>query len=253
MEIILPSQKLALLDYMQLLKYQLSEWLIIETKLVDQASQTMTVSSVAELLNELFAAYQGRILVCNKTEVLMLIEWGKDNSPQKLAKKIGEKLPPDVCETVVVPPTQKGLKKIELLLVPTTEEKGQMYKARVARSENIFLVADDDMYMRLLAKKGLQDLGTVIEAGEGKLVAEMYRTHNPDMVLLDIHMPDLTGQEVLAKLLEIDPHAYVVMLSADSSIENVQWAKQHGASGFLTKPFEKSKLLAYVENCGTTK
>lgn len=239
-----------LLEYMGLLKYRLHDWLIVEVKLA-AAQQVTDTSSVAALIHQLFGVNEGRILVCNATEVLMLIEWGQNNNPKNVVKIIGERLPGDICETTVAPPTKDGLKKIELLIAPPASEKEMLYRHRISRRDNIFMVIDDDMYMRLLAKKGLQDKGAVIEVLAGSEAVAAYETHNPDIVLLDIHMPDINGQEVLDKLKELDPKAHVIMLSADSSLENVKLAKQQGAKGFLAKPFNKTKLLELVDACPT--
>jgi len=250
MQIIPSNQRSLLLEYMGLLKYQLHEWLIVEVKL--SATQQVTdTSAVAELMHQLFGVNEGRILICNPTEVLMLIEWGKDNNPKNLVKIIGERLPGDICETTIAPPTKDGLKKIELLIAPPASEHEMLYRSRIARRENVFLIIDDDMYTRLLAKKGLEDIGAVIEVSAGSEAVAAYETHNPDIVLLDIHLPGIGGQEVLDKIRAADPKAYVIMLSADSSLENVQLTKQRGAKGFLTKPFNKARLREYVDACPT--
>jgi two-component system chemotaxis response regulator CheY len=253
MQILATSQRLLLLEYMALLKYRLAEWLIVEAKVTNLDKADLNSEAVATLFHKAFGDYEGRILICNPTEVLMFIEWGKDNSPQKLSQKISAQLPADICETKVVPPTKEGLKRIELMITPTVIEKGTLFATRLERQNNVFLIADDDMYIRTLAKKALQDRGTVFEVGEGQRVAEAYTTHNPDLVLLDIHMPGHSGDEVLNQLKGADPKAHIIMLSADSSVENIQYTKQHGAKGFLAKPFNKARLLEFVEGCPTVK
>jgi two-component system chemotaxis response regulator CheY len=117
-------------------------------------------------------------------------------------------------------------------------------------AENIIvLVADDDMYMRLLVKKGV-GVGTVVhEVADGSEVLSAYKTHVPNILFLDIHMPNLEGPIVLRSILEFDPNAYIVMLSADSTPENVKMTSQYGAKGFLGKPFTKEKLQDYVKKC----
>jgi CheY-like chemotaxis protein len=251
MQIFLSSQRLMLLEYMARLKFRLPEWLIVELRLINSDQTELDIAAVADLLNDTFGDYEGRILICTATEALMLIEWGKDNSPQKLAKKIGAKFPAEVCETKIETPTKEGVKRIEIKIGPAGEE-GTLYAARMQREGNVFLIADDDMYIRSLVKKALQGAGTIFEMGEGHKVLDTYKVCNPDIVLLDIHMPGLNGPEVLIHLKELDPSAYIIMLSADSTPENVQSAHQHGAKGFLAKPFNKARLLEYVEACPTT-
>ncbi|MDR3449136.1 MAG: response regulator [Alphaproteobacteria bacterium] len=253
MEILSPSQRFLLLEYLAVLRHHLNEWLIVEAKLADGTGEDMTSAGVGELLQRLFPGYEGRILICNKTEVLMVIKWGTAESPTQLTKKVRAELPENTCEMITTTPTREGLRKIELMIAPPAAGENPFYKARLARRENIFLLADDDMYIRSLTKVGLKGLGTVIEAGEGTQAVAAYKAHNPDILLLDIHMPGLSGQEVLEQVKAWDPSAYVIMLSADSSRENVQWTHQHGAKGFLTKPFNKAKLLEWVDACPTIK
>jgi len=253
MQIFTAPQRLLLLEYMELLKYRLAEWLIVEVKLTSPDKIDHNSEAIAQLLNKVFGDYEGRILICNQAEVLMFIEWGKNNSPQKLSDKISAKLPSDICETKITPPTKEGLKRIGLMITPASTELGILFAARLERQNNVFLIADDDMYIRTLAKKTLQRCGAVFEIGEGQQVLEAYKTHNPDLVLLDIHLPGLSGVEVLNQLKEIDPKANVIMLSADSSLENIHYTKQHGAKGFLAKPFNKARLLEFVEACPTIK
>jgi two-component system chemotaxis response regulator CheY len=181
----------------------------------------------------------------------MLIEWGKDNSPQALTRIVQTKLPANSCEVNVLPTTRDGLKKIGLMIAAQQSGAPRFYHDRIARAETVFLVADDDMYMRLLAHKGLEPYGRVVEVADGASIEDAYKLQNPDMVLLDIHMPGLDGQTALARLTALDPKAYVIMLSADSSLENVKGARQNGASGFLAKPFDKARLIKYVEACPT--
>jgi two-component system chemotaxis response regulator CheY len=252
MEVIPASQRLSLLTFMQSLKQGLENWLIVELKLTNTVQEEISIAAVAKLLGGEFVAFNGRILICTPSEALMLIEWGKDKTAGQLAKKIGTTLPPNVCETTVLLPNQGAIKKFELFL-SSVEDFGQMYRDRLARNETIFLVADDDPYMRLLVKQGLKEFGSVIEVAEGDRVAEVYKEFNPDMVLLDIHMPGLSGKDALTSVQELDPEAYIVMLSADSSAQNVQLARKNGAKGFLAKPFSKTKLLEYVDICPTAK
>lgn len=250
MDIVPYSQRLKLLEYIARLKYQLAEWLIVELN-VSVPTENMSSTTVATLLHNLFKDNDGLVLECNSTNVLMLIQWGKKNSPQKLANQISYHLPSEVCDTKIFPPTKEGLQKIAVTIAGSTSQGNSLYTQRVLRNQKIFLIADDDMYMRTLAKTGLKEIGTVVEIATGNDVTEAYKKHNPDMVLLDIHLPGLSGQEILRQLTDLDPKAYVVMLSADSSPENVRWTHQHGAKGFLAKPFGKSKLLEYAEACPT--
>ncbi|OFW87090.1 MAG: hypothetical protein A3J37_05440 [Alphaproteobacteria bacterium RIFCSPHIGHO2_12_FULL_45_9] len=122
---------------------------------------------------------------------------------------------------------------------------------RKARVEKIILIADDDMYMRMLIKKGIGSHYTVQEVIHGSEIVAAYKKYLPDILFLDIHMPGKDGLENLEAILTYDPQAYIIMLSSDSSPENVIWTTKHGAKGFIAKPFAKDKLVEYVKKCPT--
>ena len=97
----------------------------------------------------------------------------------------------------------------------------------------------------------MREYGTIIEVDSGDKVVTKYLNHNPDMVILDIHMPGKSGLNVAEELLDVDPDAYVIVFSADSKAQNVLTAMERGANGFLSKPPQKEKIDAYVKRCMT--
>ena len=82
-------------------------------------------------------------------------------------------------------------------------------------------------------------------------VLKFYHEHNPDILFLDIHMPGRTGLDLINEILEIDPDAYIIILSADSSADNVVKAINKGAIGFLSKPPAKDRMQQYINQCIT--
>jgi signal transduction histidine kinase/ActR/RegA family two-component response regulator len=89
----------------------------------------------------------------------------------------------------------------------------------------------------------------LISAMQGSLGLELVREHRPDLVLLDLHLPDLSGEEVLARL-QADPSTAgipVVMLSADATPGQVERFEAQGASAYLTKPLDVRKFLDLLD------
>jgi DNA-binding response OmpR family regulator len=117
--------------------------------------------------------------------------------------------------------------------------------------KNIVLVADDDFYIRNIVKLALQDFAEVIEAETGEEVLALYKKHNPDVVLLDLHLPKKSGKDVLKEVLAHHAAAYVVMLSADCVVGNVKETSTDGAKSFIAKPFSKNTLLRHISACST--
>ena len=89
----------------------------------------------------------------------------------------------------------------------------------------------------------------LITALAGNLGVEMARQHRPDLIVLDVHMPDLSGFEVLELLGQDDRTASipVVMLSADASHEQIQRFRDAGARDYLTKPLDLQHFLTQLD------
>jgi two-component system chemotaxis response regulator CheY len=114
---------------------------------------------------------------------------------------------------------------------------------RVAR----ILVVDDAAFARVRTSRTLIGAGhEVLEADNGRRAIEMYQEHRPDLVLLDITMPEMDGIETLSELRRLDPGAQVAILTAVGHQSVVVDAIKRGARDFLVKPIEPERLLAVV-------
>ena len=111
------------------------------------------------------------------------------------------------------------------------------------------LICDDAAFMRMMIKDILTKNGYVIagEAENGKIAVEKYAEVKPDLVLLDITMPEMDGIQALKKIRETDPNAVVVMCSALGQQAMVIEAIQSGAKDFIVKPFQADRVLEAVK------
>jgi two-component system chemotaxis response regulator CheY len=239
-----------LLDYLPTIKQTLKEWQLVDVRLLDE-DEGFTVARAAALLQNLFKERDGKIYLCNDNDIFMLIRWGQANHPQQIARRIEATLPPGSCLVEVQQPTSDGLQKLVVKIKMGQAPEGSDASRRVRRRENVVLVADDDMYMRTLVKKGIAAQATLYEVDNGREVIAAYKKYQPDVLFLDIHLPGKTGTEILTDLMNADPDAYVIMFSSDSSKDNVELAMQQGARGFMTKPFSREKLMEYLKKCPT--
>jgi two-component system, chemotaxis family, chemotaxis protein CheY len=124
-------------------------------------------------------------------------------------------------------------------------------KQRRAHAVGVILLIEDDLIARGMIASALQKEYTVLQAKDARSGVAAYIANAPDMVLLDIHLPDHDGHKVLDRLKFLDPEAYVVMVSADAVVNNVLSTNACGSSGFIKKPFSKDKILAYIKRCPT--
>ena len=110
------------------------------------------------------------------------------------------------------------------------------------------MVVDDAAFMRLRCAKMLTEKGyEVVEAADGLEAVEKYKEYGPNVVLLDITMPNMDGIAALKRLLEMDPQAKVAMVTAMGQQSMVIEALKSGAKDFVVKPFDAARVLAAVE------
>ena len=111
------------------------------------------------------------------------------------------------------------------------------------------LVVDDAAFMRMMIKDILVKNGYNIagEAENGLKAVEKYAETQPDLVLMDITMPEMDGIQALKKIKEQDPNASVVMCSAMGQQAMVIESIQSGARDFIVKPFQPDRVLEAVK------
>jgi two-component system chemotaxis response regulator CheY len=112
------------------------------------------------------------------------------------------------------------------------------------------LIVDDAVFMRNILRAIIKDKGyTVIaEAASGIEAMRSLHDHSPDIVLLDIILPDVNGLDLLDSILKVRPQARVVICSSIGQEPIIKKALDHGAKAFIQKPFTPEKVLAALEN-----
>jgi two-component system chemotaxis response regulator CheY len=107
------------------------------------------------------------------------------------------------------------------------------------------LIVDDAAFMRLAIKNVLTKNGfsVVAEAQNGREAVEKYMEHKPDIVTMDITMPDMTGIEALKQIRALDPQAKIVMISAMGQENMVKEAILSGAKSFIVKPYKEEHIV----------
>lgn len=111
------------------------------------------------------------------------------------------------------------------------------------------LIVDDAAFMRMmikniLAKNGYEIVG---EAENGQVALDLYKQHKPDLVTMDITMPEMDGIEGVKAIRGVDPNANVIMCSAMGQQSMVMEAIQAGAKDFIVKPFQQDRILQAIE------
>ncbi|MCD6102851.1 MAG: two-component system response regulator [Thermotogae bacterium] len=114
------------------------------------------------------------------------------------------------------------------------------------------LIVDDAAFMRMLLKDIISKGGyeVVGEAANGVDAVEKYKELKPDVVTMDITMPEMNGIEAIKKIKEIDPNAKIIVCSAMGQQAMVVEAIQAGAKDFIVKPFQHSRVIEALQKVG---
>lgn len=112
------------------------------------------------------------------------------------------------------------------------------------------LIVDDSTFMRMLLKEKVSNLGQteIFEAANGKQALETAKKQNPDLILLDIILPDINGETVLSNLRKAGIKTKVIMITAVGQKTVIQRCKKLGINGYIVKPFDDTKITNLIKN-----
>ncbi|NMA33235.1 MAG: response regulator [Clostridiaceae bacterium] len=120
----------------------------------------------------------------------------------------------------------------------------------MSKDRPTILICDDSLLVRKKMKDCLNEYGdfNIIEASSGQTSVELFRQNEPDLVFLDIVMPDKNGIEALQEMREIKKDVKIIMLSSSGTKSHLKAAMEAGASDFIQKPWEKSQIEHILKN-----
>ncbi len=112
------------------------------------------------------------------------------------------------------------------------------------------LIIDDEAHVRVLIRMLLKQLGieTVWEAADGHAALDQAAAHKPNVILLDINLPQVGGLEVLAKLKAAHPKIPVIIVSSQSTMKTVIQTRELGAEAYVLKHAPKSEVLQMLSD-----
>lgn len=111
------------------------------------------------------------------------------------------------------------------------------------------LVVDDIQVMRglLISSLRMLDIIEVQEAGNALTALEIFNKSKIDIVFLDINMPNTSGLTILEQLRSLNPSIFIIMVSGESSLDNVKKFIALGAKGFIVKPYTMVRIKAMID------
>jgi two-component system chemotaxis response regulator CheY len=110
------------------------------------------------------------------------------------------------------------------------------------------LIVDDALFTRMMLRNILADNGfnAVVEAETGTEAIWAYERWKPDIVIMDINMPEMDGMTAIKNILRIDPEAKIIVCSALGEKQLMLEALEEGVIDFITKPFQPEKVLEVI-------
>lgn len=114
---------------------------------------------------------------------------------------------------------------------------------------NRILVVDDAAFMRMMIRDILTKNGYEVcgEANDGNQAIEKFKELKPDLITMDITMPEMDGIQALREIKKIDPNVKVIMCSAMGQQAMVIDAIQAGAKDFIVKPFQADRVIEAIK------
>jgi DNA-binding response OmpR family regulator len=114
-------------------------------------------------------------------------------------------------------------------------------------SHSIVLIEDDEGLQKYIRELLLENGYSVSVASTGVAARDLITKVNPDLILLDLGLPDISGETLCAEIKKNHPHLPVIILTAKSGVENVVQGLDLGADDYITKPFIADELLARMK------
>lgn len=233
------------------IKNNMDEWQIVVVKNIRASG--LPQEDILDKLMQAFEDKEGIMYAPSEHKIICLVRLGKITKYSSLKTDLESKIPDQTCRILARKMSPAGLKQLQIdfLEKKNAGQYRNLYKEREERSQNVLLIVEDDLFIRKTFRKVLEYFGEIVEVERGDEALEAYKKHNPDAVILDIHLPGKDGLQLLDEIMDVDMDAYVIISSSDSVSETVLEAVERGAVGFLSKPPQKDKVIKYLNTCLT--
>lgn len=231
-------------------------------------------------LDELPNAYMAQVYICHDYDIFILMQGFMQQQFKDFVVRLGQELGQDsfldlieILEVGVDWKTLENLCATKIQAANEVEENAAiedlakeqdsavtqamseldanaiagLSKRRFLRSGCAIMVVDDDQLSRTLVGNVLDKGFHMVYARNGQEALKFYVENAPDVLFLDIGLPDIDGHKLLEVLSQIDPDGYIIMFSGRKDKENMLRALRAGAQGFVGKPFTRNELMHYIE------
>lgn len=245
-------------------------------------AMTASLADVRDFLNSMTGAEECTLYFCSDGDIIIRWTGGGNEVRDHLVKSITQKFGPHIKEymnvdeffvdydllegsTRLKAECAKKLKKqtkqsqelaryfADDRLISTLNKTVQLTKMqRAFRTQPHILIVEDQIFSQKILKTILKDYTTHIAGGCGEALL-LYMEKCPDIVFLDIELPDLSGHTFARLINKIDDDSYVVMVTGNQYQEDLKAARENKVKGYIAKPYEKEAILKAVAQYQKTK
>ena len=112
------------------------------------------------------------------------------------------------------------------------------------------MIADDSDAIRLVLKDilAIGNFDEIIEASDGATAVDYYSKNRPDILLLDLAMPKKDGYTVVKEIMQIDPNAKIILITASDDQKVITQCLEEGATAYISKPFDFNGVLKAIND-----
>ncbi|MBU6474372.1 MAG: response regulator [Alphaproteobacteria bacterium] len=220
-------------------------WCVINV-MFDAAAKPDAAFALQQL-HTCFGAIDGAIFQMKNDEFVILVRLGREPDLDVVKTDVARKFPDHKCSVEINDLTKNGLQAINIRMRAAHAARGASTAGKDPAVKKFFVV-DDDLFIRKTMNRLLSAEGLVVEFADSAEIVENYKKGRPDIVFVDLHLPDSSGIDVMNRLLAEDARANIVIISADSTADNVLQAQAKGSKGFLGKPLCKEKVHQIVKS-----
>lgn len=143
--------------------------------------------------------------------------------------------------------TETEESKVALEIVPALVAQYRIEaNMRSIRDRLRILIVEDQLFSRRILQQMLHANFTLDIASSARAGMRLFLEHAPDVVLLDIDLGDESGHKLASFIKQVEPEAFIVMVTANHSPEDVFEAKKNDVSGFIAKPYNKNKIYEFI-------
>lgn len=167
------------------------------------------------------------------------VDW---NNLQKLLQRMAAPQPALKID-MEEPKEEKVLVSNEFRFELVTEKLINLQETRKSRTKPLILLVEDDPFTLQLVKLAFKEGFDVITAETARQALVYYQRHLPDMVFLDIQLPDGNGMALLKQMTKADKNSHIIMLSSHSQKDIILESISSGSKGFIAKPFTRQRLV----------